>query len=69
MIFDILLYIFAFIVTTMVIIVIGGSFRSWNEGKEKMSYESPSTSILKSFFTGFLLIFTFMALIMLAKSC
>ena len=55
--------------TSIIIIVIGGSFRNWNEGKEKLRGESPSTSILKSFITGFLLIFTLMALIMLAKSC
>lgn len=59
----------AIVVSFLMITVLGGGFREWNEGKEKLRYESSSKSIKKSFFTGLVIIFILVAINLLIKSC
>lgn len=68
-IWDFLLVLPAIVISFLVITVLGGGFREWNEGKEKLRYESSSKKIKKSFFTGFVIISILAAINLLIKSC
>lgn len=59
----------AIVISFLVITVLGGGFREWNEGKEKLRYESGPKSIKKSFLTGLALVFIFIIINLLFKSC
>lgn len=59
----------AIVISLMMILIFGGAFREWNEGKEKLRYESSSKSIKKSFLTGLTIIFILIAINLFVKSC
>jgi hypothetical protein len=54
---DILVFIFGGVITVMFLIVIGGSFREWNIGKDNLRkrHESGLTPILKALVYGIII--------------